>query len=82
MFFLFSLKSTRSATLFFDKYIFSLFSNNTIVNKSLLGDYMKIEKNEDYKELTEKHLKKSPVIKNSCFAFLAGGFLCFLGELL
>lgn len=43
---------------------------------------MKIEKNEDYKELTEKHLKKSPVIKNSCFAFFAGGFLCFLGELL
>ena len=43
---------------------------------------MKIEKNEDYKRITKKYDKKSPVLKNSFFAFLTGGFLCFAGELL
>lgn len=43
---------------------------------------MKIEKNEDYKKITQKYDKKSPVLKNSLFAFLTGGFLCFSGELL
>jgi stage V sporulation protein AC len=43
---------------------------------------MKIEKNEDYKKVTDKYNEKSPVFKNSLFAFLTGGFLCFLGELL
>lgn len=43
---------------------------------------MKTEKNEDYKKVTDKYNEKSPVFKNSLFAFLTGGFLCFSGELL
>lgn len=41
---------------------------------------MKIEKNEDYKKLTKKHSPKSPILKNCVFAFLSGGFLCFMGQ--
>ena len=43
---------------------------------------MKAENNEEYKKLTQKHLPKSPTLKNSLFAFFVGGFLCLLGELL
>lgn len=43
---------------------------------------MKVEKNEEYKKLTQKHLPKSPTLKNSLFAFFVGGFLCLLGEIL
>ena len=41
---------------------------------------MKIEKNEDYKKLIKKYSPKSPVLKNCIFAFLSGGFLCFVGQ--
>ena len=41
---------------------------------------MKIETNEEYKELIKRHAPSSPTLKNCLFAFLAGGFLCFLGE--
>lgn len=41
---------------------------------------MRLEKNEDYKNIVKKHSPKSPVFKNSVFAFLVGGFLCFLGQ--
>ena len=46
-----------------------------------MGVFM-LEKNEDYKKITEKYSKKSPVGKDTLLAFLVGGFLCFLGELL
>ena len=39
-----------------------------------------IEKNEDYRKLIKKHLPRSTTIKNSIFAFLSGGALCFMGE--
>ena len=41
---------------------------------------MYIEKNEEYKKLIKKHAPKSPVFKNSAFAFFIGGALCALGE--
>ena len=41
---------------------------------------MYIEKNEEYKKLIKKHAPKSPVLKNSAFAFFIGGALCALGE--
>ena len=41
---------------------------------------MKLEKNEDYKNIVKKHSPKSPVFKNSVLAFLVGGFLCFAGQ--
>jgi len=41
---------------------------------------MKLERNEDYKNIVKKHSPKSPVFKNSVFAFLVGGFLCFVGQ--
>ena len=39
-----------------------------------------VEKSAEYKKLIKKHAPKSPVLKNSTFAFLIGGFICFLGE--
>ncbi len=41
---------------------------------------MRLEKNEDYKNIVKKHSPKSPVFKNCIFAFLIGGFLCFVGQ--
>ena len=41
---------------------------------------MRLEKNEDYKNIVKKHSPKSPVFKNCVFAFLVGGFLCFVGQ--
>lgn len=41
---------------------------------------MRLEKNEDYKNIVKKHSPKSPVFKNCIFAFLVGGFLCFVGQ--
>ena len=38
------------------------------------------EKSSDYLEIVESHAPKSKLIKNSSFAFLIGGFICFLGE--
>ena len=43
---------------------------------------MRIESNENYKNIVKKHSPKSPLLKNSVFAFLSGGFLCFTGQLL
>ena len=40
-----------------------------------------MENNKDYKELINRHAPKSPIIKNSIFAFLVGGGICFLGEI-
>ena len=38
------------------------------------------ESNAEYKMLVKKHAPKSPVLKNSCLAFLIGGLICFIGE--
>ena len=38
------------------------------------------ESNAEYKKLVKKHAPKSPIFKNSVFAFLIGGFICFVGE--
>ena len=40
-----------------------------------------MEKNKDYKDLINRHAPTSPTLKNSFFAFLVGGFICFLSEL-
>ena len=39
-----------------------------------------VESNEYYKSLIKKHSGKSPVLKNCLFAFLIGGFICFVGQ--
>lgn len=41
---------------------------------------MNIETNEEYKKLIKRHAPSSPTLKNCFFAFLVGGFLCFLGQ--
>ena len=45
-----------------------------------VGDIMKIEKNSDYTNIINRHAPSSPTLKNCFFAFLVGGFLCFVGE--
>ena len=40
----------------------------------------KTEYNEEYKSLVKRHAPPSPIIKNCIFAFLVGGFLCFVGQ--
>ncbi len=35
-----------------------------------------------YKRLAEAHAPRSPILKNCCLAFLTGGMICTLGELL
>jgi stage V sporulation protein AC len=42
---------------------------------------MKLEK-ENYKKYVKEHAKPSPVLKNCIFAFLIGGAICLLGEVL
>ncbi len=37
---------------------------------------------EEYKKLVKKTAKKSPILKNCCFAFVFGGGICVLGQLL
>ena len=37
---------------------------------------------EEYKKYAAAHAKKSPILKNCCVAFLIGGSICLLGELL
>lgn len=37
---------------------------------------------EQYKKYASAHAKRSPLLKNCCFAFLIGGSICFLGEIL
>lgn len=37
---------------------------------------------EQYKKYASAHAKRSPLLKNCCFAFLIGGSICLLGELL
>ena len=37
---------------------------------------------EQYKKYAAAHAKRSPILKNCFFAFLIGGSLCLLGELL
>lgn len=39
-----------------------------------------MEKNKDYKELCARHTPKSKTAKNTLFAFLGGGAICFVGE--
>ncbi len=41
---------------------------------------MKIEKNNDYKNLTKKHSPRSPLLKDCLTAALSGGSLCFVGQ--
>ena len=41
---------------------------------------MGIETSKNYQNITSSHKPKSPVFKNCCFAFLSGGFLCFVGQ--
>ena len=41
-----------------------------------------IENNDEYKKIVKKHAPHSPTLKNCFFAFLTGGIICFLGELL
>ena len=36
----------------------------------------------EYKKYASAHAKKSPILKNCCIAFLIGGSICLLGELL
>ncbi len=36
----------------------------------------------EYSEYVEKRAKKSPIIKNCVFAFVTGGLICVIGELL
>lgn len=38
-------------------------------------------KKEEYKDYVEKRAKKSPILKNTSFAFLFGGSICVLGQL-
>jgi len=38
-------------------------------------------KKEEYKKYVEKRAKKSPVLKNFCFAYLIGGTICIIGQL-
>jgi len=40
-----------------------------------------MEKSKDYKKLINQHAPSSPVFKNSFFAFLVGGFICFFSEI-
>ena len=39
-------------------------------------------KKQEYIEYVEKRAKKSPLLKNCCFAFLFGGAICTLGQAL
>ena len=41
-----------------------------------------MEKNSDYKSLTDKHNKNSPIFKRCTLSFLGGGALCLIGEIL
>ncbi len=41
---------------------------------------MSLHTNENYKRMIERRSEHSPTIKNCFFAFLVGGFLCFLAE--
>ena len=38
--------------------------------------------NEEYRKYTERHAPRSPVGKNLIWAFLIGGLICCLGQLL
>ncbi len=39
-------------------------------------------RSEDYTKLTEKTAKKSPILKDTIFAFLIGGSICTVGQIL
>ncbi len=39
-------------------------------------------KNSDYTKLVKKHDSPTPTLKNCCFAFLVGGGICALGQLI
>lgn len=41
-----------------------------------------MQKSEEYKDLVKRNSPKSKVLKNSAKAFLFGGFICLLGEVL
>ena len=36
--------------------------------------------NQSYEKYSKKKAKKSPLLKNICFAFLVGGLICTLGQ--
>ena len=38
-------------------------------------------KNQEYIEYVESRAKKSPILKNCCFAFLFGGSICVIGQI-
>ncbi len=40
-----------------------------------------MEKNKDYKKLTNQHAPSSPVLKNCILAFFSGGAICLISEL-
>ena len=40
-----------------------------------------MESNKEYKQLINRHAPSSPSLKNSIFAFLVGGGICFFSEL-
>ena len=37
---------------------------------------------EEYKQYVKKHAPKSPIVKNCIWAYLVGGFICVIGQLL
>ncbi len=39
-----------------------------------------MQTNTEYKKLIDKHNPKSKLLKNCFFAFLIGGFICFVGQ--
>lgn len=38
--------------------------------------------NEEYSNYVEKKAKKSPIFKNICLAFIVGGFICIIGQVI
>lgn len=47
-----------------------------------MREMIKVEKNIDYKSCVERHTKRSSTVKNGIRAFLGGGTLCLVGEIL
>ncbi len=39
-----------------------------------------MQTNKEYEKLIDKHSPKSELLKNCIFAFLIGGFICFIGQ--
>ena len=60
-----------------------LFSDETNVKDLIFTEVncMSVSKDE-YKKMTEKASPPSPVLKDCVFAFLVGGFICMLGQVI